>query len=73
VVVDYRKRRNTLLQAGEDRLRECLARDDGISGSAVIPNALKDPACRRSQIDLKQQALVDMRKSTPKPFSSDQT
>jgi len=69
----YRKRRRALCQAGEKRLQACLARDHGISGSAVIPNPLKEPACRKDLADLKKQALADMRSRVRKAFSSDHT
>ena len=73
VTAAYRKRRRTIFQAGQNRLQACLARDHGISGSAVIPNPLKEPACRKDMAGLKQQALTDMRNSLQEAFSPDHT
>ena len=73
VLADYRKNRSALLRSGEERLRDRLARDHGISGSAVIPNPLKEPACRQDLVDLKQRALSDIQSPRRPVLSSDQT
>ena len=72
-LADYHTKRRALLQDGEKRLRERLARDHGIPGSAVIPNPRNEPACRQGLAELKQQALTDLQGRSPAVSSSDQT
>ncbi len=66
----YGERYDRLLREAEIRLREHLARDEGISGSAVLPNPLKDPACCTAVAHAKQQALSDLRAIVLKGRSS---
>ncbi|MCG6895421.1 MAG: hypothetical protein LJE65_17600 [Desulfobacteraceae bacterium] len=47
-LTEHRRRRAERLKAGRQRMRERLARDFGIEGSAVVPNPRRDPECRES-------------------------
>jgi len=53
---DYRRQRDGSLQQGAARLRNRLAQEHGISGSAVAPNPHKDPDCQSHLVRLRKQA-----------------
>jgi len=72
-LADYRNNRRTLLQSGEERQRERLARNHGISGSAVIPNPLTETACREALDSLKRQTLTVLQQQIQAVSSFDQT
>jgi hypothetical protein len=55
---DYRRQRDDSLQQGAARLRNRLAQEHGISGSAVAPNPHKDPDCQSHLVRLREQAKV---------------
>jgi len=61
----YRRQRDSSLLEGSERLRNRLAQDCGISGTAVAPNPHKDPDCQAQLVRLRQQtknrlaAIVD--------------
>ena len=48
----YGKEQAALLQTGRRLLGDRLAREDGITGSAVVPNPRKDPANQKKLTDL---------------------
>lgn len=50
----YHRQRDELIHAGRTRLREHLARELGIQGTAVVPNAAKDTATREGLSSLQQ-------------------
>jgi hypothetical protein len=55
VLAVYNRQRTDLLQKSEARMREDLARDHAILGSAVVPNPERDAACREKMTVLQQQ------------------
>ena len=69
----YREHRNRLLQEGEKQQRERLAQKHAISGTAVMPNPLKEPGCREHLGKLRQDALAEMRNHVREASAPDQT
>jgi hypothetical protein len=57
ILADFSRRKREMLQKSENRLRDHLASQHGITGSAVGPNPLKDSTCRADLAALRQQAL----------------
>lgn len=55
ILAAYKADQASLLKAGAEQFGERLARDHGISGSAVVPNPHKDPAIRKSLTDLQRE------------------
>ena len=55
ILAAYKVDQAALLQAGKEPFRERLARDHGITGSAVVPNPYKDPAIRKNLTDLQRE------------------
>lgn len=52
----YHRQRDDNLREGTERLRNRLAQDHAISGTAVVPNPDKDPDCQAHLVRLRQQA-----------------
>jgi hypothetical protein len=52
ILETYGKEQAALLQTGRQLLVDRLAREDEITGSAVVPNPRKDPANRKKLADL---------------------
>jgi hypothetical protein len=53
----YRSQRSDLLAAGGQDQRDRLAREHGVSGTAVKPHPEQDPACRQRLETLRQTTL----------------
>jgi hypothetical protein len=72
ILNDFSHRKRETLQKSEDRLRERLASQHGIAGSAVVPNPLKDSTCREDLAALRQQALDQLEAAFDQALQSDQ-
>jgi hypothetical protein len=46
ILIGHRQRKTERLQAAQATVQTMLAQDHGIRGSAVLPNPMKDAACR---------------------------
>lgn len=73
VLSDYLEGRRTRLRESENRCREQLAGRHGITGPAVVPNPMKDEACRANLAALRQQVLDRLQDAVDQILPSDQT
>jgi hypothetical protein len=53
----HRRQQANLLQKGQEALGRELSERDGIGGSAVVPNPLKNTTCQQGLADLRQATL----------------
>jgi hypothetical protein len=64
ILAAYRAKRAALLQTAQAQLQDRLARDHGITGSAVVPNPRRDPAIQKNLAALRDDTTDNITKLT---------
>jgi hypothetical protein len=72
ILGDFAHLKGETLHKSQDRLRDRLASRYGIAGSAVVPNPLKDSACRADLAALRRQTLDRLEAAVDQALKSHQ-
>ena len=66
ILENHRRQRADLLQNGRESFAQELSEHDGIKGTAVVPNPLKNPTCRQDLATLRQATLDQINRISEK-------